>query len=290
MRTETFEIETGGATSGGRLRRAEGDGSGRPVIVAIHGGTYTSAYFDVPGHSLLERAAKAGFDVVAPDRPGYGTSTALDDAPDLIRSNAAFLAGAMPALLEAVGRSGAPVFLIGHSIGGATVVSLAALRPDWDLVGIAVSGVGVTTPPESAAAYANMPKQYFVELPTPMKDQVMFGPEGTHPETMPAASHVANTTVPLSELLDITGGWPARLREQAAKVTVPVHYRQGEHDRLWIVSQEMVDRFANLFTASSDVDAALIRDTGHCIDFHHAGAALQDAQLAFAERTASEAR
>ena len=43
-----------------------------PLIVAIHGGTYTSAYFDVPGYSLLDRADASGVPIIAPDRPGYG--------------------------------------------------------------------------------------------------------------------------------------------------------------------------------------------------------------------------
>lgn len=49
----------------------------KPVLVAIHGGTYTSQYFDVPGYSLIDRAIAAGFQIVALDRPGYGTTDAL---------------------------------------------------------------------------------------------------------------------------------------------------------------------------------------------------------------------
>jgi pimeloyl-ACP methyl ester carboxylesterase len=48
-----------------------------PLVVAIHGGTYTSAYFDVPGASLMERAAANGIPIVAPDRPGYVDSPIL---------------------------------------------------------------------------------------------------------------------------------------------------------------------------------------------------------------------
>ena len=28
-----------------------------PLVIALHGGTYTSTYFDIPGYSLLDRAA-----------------------------------------------------------------------------------------------------------------------------------------------------------------------------------------------------------------------------------------
>ena len=49
----------------------------RAVIVAIHGGATSSAYFDCPGHprlSLLRLAAAQGFTAIALDRPGYGAS------------------------------------------------------------------------------------------------------------------------------------------------------------------------------------------------------------------------
>ena len=45
----------------GLMRKPEGVlAAGTPLIVAIHGGTYTSAYFDMPGYSLLDRAAANG--------------------------------------------------------------------------------------------------------------------------------------------------------------------------------------------------------------------------------------
>src|ERR1700690_2289096 len=43
-----------------------------PLIIALPGGTYTSTYFDIPGYSLLDRAAALGIPIIALDRPGYG--------------------------------------------------------------------------------------------------------------------------------------------------------------------------------------------------------------------------
>jgi len=59
-------------TSAGRVA---GRGTGpvaedSPLVVALHGGGYDCGYFDVPGHSLLDIGAAAGFEVVALDRPG----------------------------------------------------------------------------------------------------------------------------------------------------------------------------------------------------------------------------
>lgn len=282
MTKESFSVTLGEHVLGGKLVRPDGAPSDLPVLLAIHGGTYDCDYFDIPGHSLLDRAVARGFAIIAVDRPGYGASTPLPNAPDLIQKNAEALNAALPALLDALGLADRPVFLIGHSIGGAVALTLASLCDGWPLVGVAVSGVGAETPPESAEAYAQMPRDYFVDLPGPVKDQVMFGPEGSYPPDMPAASHAAHRPVPLSELTDITGGWQGRLAGIAARIRVPVHYRQGEHEKLWLVSQARVEDFARLFTTSPHADAALVPGAGHCIDYHLAGPAFQDSQLDFA--------
>lgn len=287
---QPFEVSLGGDPLTGLWARAErAPEDNKPVILAIHGGTYTAQYFHVPGCSLMERALAQGFDVIAIDRPGYGGSKALPDAADLIQKNADALLPRIPALLEAFGRAGAPVFMIGHSIGGAITISIAAAQPDWALTGIAVSGVGLQTPPESAMAYAQFPDTYFVDLPTPMKDQLMFGPAETLATDMPEASHMANTHCPLNELKDITGGWQDRLRGLCATVTVPVQTKQGAHEALWLMDGTLVEDFGACFTAAPRVDVGVVADAGHCIDFHKAGAAFQDAQLAFALSTLSTA-
>lgn len=279
-----FDVDLGGFRITGKAATAAVPPEGRPIILAIHGGTYTCDYFDVPGYSLLDRAQRQGFDVIALDRPGYRGSTPLPDAPDLIRKNADHLTGALPGILRHLGAGQAPVFIIAHSIGAAIAITMAASRRPWTLAGLAISGVGATTPAESAEAYAHLPETYLVELSPEMKDAVMFGPPDSHPADMPRASHVAHTTVPRSELTDITGGWKDRVASLAAAIEVPVHYRQGEHEKLWLNGPDIVDRFGRLFSRSPRVDVAMVANAGHCIDFHHAGAAFQDGQLAFAAR------
>ncbi len=48
-----------------------------PLVIALHGGTYSSEYFDIPGHSLLDIATERGIPVIALDRPNYVDSTPL---------------------------------------------------------------------------------------------------------------------------------------------------------------------------------------------------------------------
>jgi pimeloyl-ACP methyl ester carboxylesterase len=253
-----------------------------PLIIAIHGGTYTSEYFDIGGYSLLDLAAGLGIPIVAVDRPGYGGSTAVDAGESIILRNAEVLDHVIAELWEAWGQGTSGVFLIGHSIGGAVVTAIAARNPSWPLLGIAISGCLLETPAQARDGFNALPDILMIDLPTPMKDGVMFGPEWTHAKSMPAASYPSNSQVPRAELIDINNGWIDRVRSVAARVTVPVQSRQGEFDYLWITDAQQVSDFGAAFTASPRVDARLVANAGHCMDFHRAGAGFQLGQLGFA--------
>jgi pimeloyl-ACP methyl ester carboxylesterase len=253
-----------------------------PLIVALHGGTYTSTYFDIPGYSLLDRAAVLGIPIVALDRPSYGGSTPLDPEESTILKNADVLDQVIGEVWEAWGTGTSGVFLIGHSIGGAIVTAITAQHPSWPLLGMAVSGCLLQVPTDSRDQWSALPAIPMIDLPVPMKDQVMFGPEWTYDAGMPAKSYPSNAPVPRAELIDITTTWIARLHSEAAKITVPVHSRQGEFDHLWVTDAQQVHDFGAAFTASPRVDAQLVPSAGHCIDFHRAGAGFQLSQLGFA--------
>jgi pimeloyl-ACP methyl ester carboxylesterase len=259
-----------------------------PLVIAIHGGTYHSGYFDIAGYSLVRSAAGLGLPILALDRPGYGRSTAFPRADATITHNAGRLNEVIGKIWEQFQTQLPGVVLIGHSIGGAIAVGIASQQPQWPLLGIAISGVGLASPPDAGEAWASLPDLAMIDLPAPMKNAVMFGPEWTYDSVMPTASRPADAPVPRAELIDIVSAWPASVYELAAKVKVPVHYRQGEFDKLWITDVDQVLKFGRAFSASSSVDARLLESTGHCIDFHRVGAGFQLEQLAFALRCTVE--
>jgi pimeloyl-ACP methyl ester carboxylesterase len=263
---------------------------GAPLVVALPGGTYTSIYFDVPGQSLLDTAETIGIPVIAVDRPGYRGSTKVETDGSIILRNAEVLDHLIGELWETYGSGMPGVVVIGHSIGGAITTAIAARHPAWPLLGIAISGCLVQVPRESGGAWAALPDLEFVELPGQVKDFVMYGPDWTHTAKMPDAGHAADAPVPKAELLDITGAWIERMREVAAEVRVPVHSRQGEFDRLWITDDAQVAEFKAAFRNAPWVDARLLPNAGHCIDFHLAARAFQLEQLAFALEAVLQAR
>lgn len=279
-----FALTTGDRTYSGRTNitaeRRFADGS--PLVIALHGGTYSSLYFDIPGYSLLERATKRGIPVIALDRPNYGSSTALETEDSIILANAEVLAEAIGAIWADYGEGRSGVALVAHSIGAAVATAIAASAPDWPLLGLAISGCLVRVPQDSRAAWEALPPIPMIDLPVPMKDQVMFGPAGTYADDMPAASHPSNTSVPKAELLDVTGSWIDRRASVCGDVRVSVHHRQGEFDNLWVTDAEQVDEFRAGFAQAPSIDSQIQVGSGHCIDFHLPGAEFQTSQLDFA--------
>ena len=153
MRRLTYSPEThhlAGRQFSMRANNVEKSFAEAPLIVALHGGGYSSAYFDVPGLSLLAHAAAIGIPAVAIDRPGYG-ETESKPTDHSHAANAAILAEAIGALWDERGGELPGIVLIGHSIGGAIAMMIAASRPAWPLLGVAASGV-TRTPFQLACA------------------------------------------------------------------------------------------------------------------------------------------
>ncbi|MFC8448117.1 alpha/beta fold hydrolase [Kitasatospora sp. NPDC057223] len=262
--------------------------TGKPLIAALHGGTYTARYFDVagsPGGSFLDVAAAHGHQVVAFDRPGYGESSPLAPDANTFTRQAELLAAAVAQ--AAVRLEADSVLLVGHSIGGMIALMIAASAPDLPLIGVSATGMGAFIPSGGAAeALGSLPPDETVDLPYEERDKVMFGPAHTYGAEGLWQAHGSYAPVPVRELVQAPL-WPKEhLPTVAPKVRVPVHNALAEFDALWSSGPENVARFAAMFTAAPFVEASVARGTGHCIDHHTLGRALHLRQLAFAEECA----
>jgi pimeloyl-ACP methyl ester carboxylesterase len=162
----------------GRVRVASGKQlPDAPLLIAIHGGTYTSAYFDLPGYSLLARAAALGVPALALDRPGYGESPSLPLDHSSIQDQADALIVALEDAWRQYGATTRGIVLVGHSIGGAIAISIAACSKTLPLIGLAVSGVGLRVPPHFPDQWRALPEGPTVEFPVHLKD---IGPPERH--------------------------------------------------------------------------------------------------------------
>lgn len=272
---------------------AELDVSGGPLIVALHGGSYTSTYFDVPGHSLLTRAASNGIRVIALDRPCYGRSDALSADNVTFEGSAKALDAAITRLWDDYRNHHTGVILVGHSIGGAICIHIASQAPDWPLLGIAVSGIHDVTPEQVRSAWDAMPAGQPVEFTPEQRRMFFYGPEWTIESDIVSRADASTAPIPAAELLEVVGRWPDQAAKLAAKVTVPVQYRPFEFERLWCIDADSVRSFAAYFTAAPLIVSELIPGIGHNADHHRNSQAFHLRQLAFAldcaQRTARPA-
>lgn len=131
MRSESCRID--GTSYGYGVVDASG-----PTVVLVHGwGLARHSY-----RRAAESLATAGYRVVVPDLPGFGTSS---DLP-LNRISLESYAASMQRFLEGCDElGGGPVHLVGHSFGGAVVAQLAHDAPDLASSVILVSSVSGAT-------------------------------------------------------------------------------------------------------------------------------------------------
>jgi pimeloyl-ACP methyl ester carboxylesterase len=269
------------------------DLSDGPLIVALHGGSYTSTYFDVPRHSLLTRAANNRLRVIALDRPCYGRSDALPADNITFGAGAKALDTAIARLWDDYGTHHTGVVLVGHSIGGAICIHIASQAPDWPLLGITISGIHDVTPEQVRNAWDAMPAGQPVEFTPEQRRMFFYGPEWTIEPDIISRADASTAPIPLAELLEVVTRWPDQAAKLAANITVPVQYLAFEFERLWCIDADSVRSFADYFTGAPLVLSELMAGIGHNADHHRNSQAFHLRQLAFAldcaQRTARPA-
>lgn len=266
----------------------------RLVIVALHGGAVTSAYYDYPEHprlSLLRAGAALGYTVIALDRPGYGASEGLlDSARPTAEERVDLVFGAVDALMAGSSR-GAGVLLMAHSMGCLLGVQAAASPRGASLLGLEIAGIGQVPHPDAAAFMAPL-----LGLAAPQPGQTGPPPRGALQSAMWEPAHLyppgaighlgVTRAAPRYEGRDIRG-WVSSLPELAASVRVPVHYALGDHERVWNPSPSAVSSFVSLFTGSPLVVPALQPDAAHNLSRCWSAAFYHQCVFAFAEECLS---
>lgn len=121
-------------------------GPARAVVVIHHGLKSHSAHYD----AFARRLVDLGFAVYAYDMRGHGRSAgrraSLDDFDDLLDDLSTFLT-------RVRARETAPMFLVGHSVGGAVVtLHLATRRPPLAGAVLLAPALRVDAPPIQAGA------------------------------------------------------------------------------------------------------------------------------------------
>lgn len=229
----------------------------RAVIVAIHGGATSAAYFDCPGHprlSLLRLAASQGMTAIALDRPGYGASALYGDDffdPDR-RVDAAY--GVVDKIL-ADGARGAGIFVLGHSAGCELAVRMAVAQRG--IIGLELAGTGLRY---AQAAKEIIGRATATSRPTGLRE-LLWQPTELYPPDVLTGALSAQGVAYESE---VTENWARRdFPDLAAQVRVPVEFSAAEHERVWDATPEALAAVAALFTATPRIVVNELTCSGH---------------------------
>jgi pimeloyl-ACP methyl ester carboxylesterase len=231
----------------------------RAVVVALHGGATTSAYFDCPGRprlSLLRTGAALGFTVVALDRPGYGASAPY---PEAMRAPEQRVDLAYGAVEKIVGSNpvGAGLFVMAHSMGCELAIRMATDARGGDLLGLEVAGTGRRYQSKAADVLKDA---HLNHRPPGLRD-LLWQPARLYPPELLGAglssggSEYEAAVVKTWAIQD----FPAL----AGQVRVPVEFSAGDHENVWESSPAALADIAAMFTASPRVVANQQADSGH---------------------------
>jgi pimeloyl-ACP methyl ester carboxylesterase len=260
----------------------------RALVLALHGGGMTAAYFDGRAHpdlSLLRLGRRLGFTVLALDRPGYGRSSPFLPQGQLLSEQADSVYGALDDF-AARHATGAGVFVVGHSYGLKLGLFLAAHPRGKELLGVDGSGAAYRYQPalhpgdvqaelgadSSVAAYASRsPRELF------WGSESLYPPDTFTPGMRPIAP------VPELEIYE-SARWPGLLPGVAAEVRVPFQFSVAEHEQWWQVTDADLAEYRALFTAAPRLVVRRQPAAGHNISLGWAARSYHLNALAFAEQ------
>lgn len=264
---------------------AEPAASPRGLIVALHGGGARAAYWDSPvdpSASLLRLGATLGWRVIALDRPGYGASAAYAAA----RPRAADQVALVETAARMLRPEGAPVVLVGHSLGALVAAHAAAAGRPSGLVGLAVGGVPLRYTDEQTArldlieadtTYIGRPASGSRADP-----RDWFGPPGAWDERLLDHRATLISHTPGGEFLDARG-CPELLPPVLARIKVPVQFAAAEHELTTAPGREVLAAATTALVSSRRVEPLFISGSGHNLSLGAPARTYHLRVLAFAE-------
>jgi pimeloyl-ACP methyl ester carboxylesterase len=249
----------------------------KAVVVAVHGGATSAAYFDCPGHpelSLLHAAASDGYTAIALDRPGYGASAFYHDQMTEADKRVGFALGAVDKILGET-RRGAGLFVLAHSAGCEIGLRMAIDGRANDVLGVELSGTGLRYSDEAKAVIS---QATLTSRPAGLRD-LLWEPTELYPEEV-LTSGLSAPGAPYEG--DVTANWPRRdFPDVAGRVTVPVQFSVADHERVWESTREAADAVAALFTSSPRVVVNEMPNSGHNLSVGWTAAEYHRRVLAF---------
>ncbi|KAF4417394.1 hypothetical protein FACUT_12241 [Fusarium acutatum] len=255
----------------------------RPLVVGLHGGCYTSHYFDAtPEYTVRGISEALSVPFVAIDRPDYRDTTPVGS----IREGSSYpeqwgrrlYESILPALWKEYGLPNACtcIVLYCHSLGanGAIVASslhATSSSPAYPLGGIVISGFGSLLKDTGGHVSQPDPPPSYLNIPVEVKDKTLLLP-GTADEAVYAQSERLDHAIPFEELAALRKSWLGEWKEKwGVNVTVPVMITLAQRDHYWDATEEHLKDFREGFPKSERVDLSIVKAAPHNIELSYWG-------------------
>jgi pimeloyl-ACP methyl ester carboxylesterase len=257
----------------------------RAIVVAIHGGATTSAYYDCPGHprlSLLRLTGALGFTAIALDRPGFGSSAPHAEEMSDPQGRVDLAYDAVDRMLGSRPR-GAGLFVLAHSAGCELALRMAADERGSQLLGLEIAGTGRRHQP---AARDVLRRPELSDVRKGVRE-LLWQTAHLYPAEVIDGAARGSWSPPYEAT--VVANWPKRdFPALAAKVRIPVRFSLADHEQFWESGAAGLADVAEMFTASPRVVVNEQPDSGHNLSLSLTAAAYHLGVLAFVEECALE--
>jgi pimeloyl-ACP methyl ester carboxylesterase len=252
------------------------------VVLALPGNAMLGRYFDGPvdpDSSLLALGAARGFTVWALDRPGYGASAgAPDERVDLF--------GQVDLVHRALDRFGehhaigAGAFVVAHSYGLKLALAMAADARGARIIGIDGVGTGYHFLYEHVRGRDGAVRN---DRGAP------WGPAHFYPDGTFDRGRLPLAPPPPTQGAAEAREWPRVLETIAPRITAPVRFTFGDHERMWPIDDDSLRELRDLFTGSPRVETYIQAGAGHNVSLSHAARAYHERALDHAAECVADA-
>jgi len=247
-------------------RYACGGGEDAPQQVLLHGATYDHRYWDLPGtqgvdHSYARYMARQGYEVWALDLLGAGESGIPPG--DLLTLDA--LVRSVHQVLSRI-RTGAPLALVGHSLGSAVAVAVKASFPEA-VDAVVTTGMGhvehaLPLSPDAVETWASA--EYF-RFPPEVRAGIFYAEGAAEPDAVAHDLATFRGAISRGELFTVMLSGFDPERTHIEEVTGPVRVQLGERDALYPAAY--ADGEAALWP-NAEVSVRRLPHVGHAVNGH----------------------
>jgi pimeloyl-ACP methyl ester carboxylesterase len=265
------------------LRCAPAGDSSRGLVVALHGAGYGAGYWAYanPGEpSCLELGAQLGYEVLALERPGYGAARNVEAERCRLDVQVEILLDALDLWTRL--SDSTPVFVIGHSVGGALALLMAAAAPDV-ITAVDVFGVPfryASTPSGDAVRQLTEAGKFLPSIGDHERKAWLFGPSSTYAPAALAADQQLVRPIPTAEYLDALK-LPFRWADVLPRIKVPVQYTVAQHECMQETGPGLLEDVRLLLRDCPLCRLAMQNYTGHNASMAHIATAYHLRAFAF---------